>query len=495
MGVYVAFGDRISIDDYTGVPAGGALGLLLAVWGIEALARLIPPEVTELFAIGISAPVLLFTLAITILAGVIFGVVPAMRTARTDLAESFKQGGRSASGGAGAKRLRGALVVSEIAVALLLLIAAGLMMKSFVRLQGVQPGFDARNVLTARVSVPANAYPSDTAVRGFYDQLLARLAQLPNVRGAAATSVLPFSGNNTDVSIAIEGREIPPVGQEPAVWYRLVTSDYLRTMGIALRGGRTFGDADRAGGPRVALINETAAARFWPGESAVGKRIRLGAASEEPWTEIVGVVADVRHSSLGLPPTSELYLPAAQLGQRSMVLVIRTDGPPERVAASVRAELARLDRSLPLADVRTMESRVVESLALPRLYMLLFAIFSALALTLAAIGIYGTMAYSVAQRTQEIGIRMALGAQARDVLGMVVRQGTTLAAIGIAAGLVAALLATRVMRTLLYEVSTTDPTTFIGVPLVLAAVALLASWVPARRATRVDPVVAFRSTE
>ncbi|HVE79581.1 MAG TPA: FtsX-like permease family protein, partial [Gemmatimonadaceae bacterium] len=428
----------------------------------------------------------------TIVAGVLFGLVPAVRSTRADLAETFKEGGRSATGGAGTTRLRGALVVSEVAIALLLLIGAGLMMKSFVRLQGVRPGFDPDDLLTARVALPARAYPGDTAVVAFYDQLLERVRRLPRVQGAAVTSVLPFSGDNTDVSVLIEGRPTPPPGQVPTLWYRLVSADYLRTMGVALRSGRMLSDADRAGGARVALINQTAAARFWPGESAVGKRVRIGGSAEEPWTEIVGVVGDVRHTSLGLPPTPELYLPFAQDPSRGVTLVLRADGAPERLTTAVRAELAQLDPTLPLSDVQTMATRLGQSLTLPRLYMTLFAVFSGVALVLAAIGIYGTMAYSVAQRTHEIGIRMALGAQARDVLRMVVGQGALLATAGIAAGLLAALLVTRVMRTLLFEVSTTDPVTFVGVPLVLATVALLASWLPARRATRVDPVVAFR---
>jgi putative ABC transport system permease protein len=472
--------------------AGGALGLILAVWGLDALLRLVPPQVTELFAIGVSGPVLLFTAALTLAAGVLFGLIPAVRSTRADLAETFKEGGRASTGGAGTTRLRGALVVSEVAFALLLLIGAGLMMKSFLRLQGVEPGFAPERLLTANVILPARAYGGDTAVRAFYDQLLERLERLPGVEAAAATSVLPFGGTNTDVSVLLDGQPAPPPGQAPTVWYRQVTPEYHRAMGIALRRGRAFSAADREGAPRVALVSETAASRFWPGEDPVGKRLSLGGDPGEPWVEVVGVVADVRHTALGVPPAVELYIPFAQYPSSGMTLVLRADAAPERLTTAVRAELAQLDPTIPLSGVLTMAERMGESLAMPRLYMLLFAVFSAVALTLAAIGIYGTMAYSVAQRTHEIGIRMALGAQARDVLRLVVGQGAKLALLGIAAGLLAAVVATRVMRTLLYEVSTTDPLTFVGVPLVLATVALLASWLPARRATGVDPAVAFR---
>jgi putative ABC transport system permease protein len=473
--------------------AGGALGLLLAVWGVDLLIAMVPAEIAALFEIGLSAPVLMFALGATILAGVMFGLAPALQGTRANLSDAFKEGGRGATAG-GSSRMRAGLVVAEIAIALTLLVGSGLMLRSFMRLQGVDPGFDPSRLWTGNLALPPRAYPGDTAIVAFYTQLIDGLAARPEVASVAAVSVMPFSGNNTDTGISVEGRPNASPEQAPDMWYRIVTPAYHETMRIPLRAGRTFTAADREGTPGVAIMNETAARRLWPGESAVGKRFKFGATPPDsaPWVTVVGVVGDVRHTALETPATMEMYLPQAQIGARAMSLVIRATQDAGRLTPLVRAEVARLDPSLPIAGVSTMEQLLRASLAMPRLYMALLALFAAVALALAAVGIYGVIAYDVEQRTREIGVRMALGASREAVLGMVVRQAGVLAIAGIGAGLLAAFALSRVMRSFLYDVSTTDPLTFVAVPIVLGGVALLASYLPARRAAGVEPTVALR---
>ena len=366
-------------------------------------------------------------------------------------------------------------------------------MKSFVRLQGVNPGFDPENVLVGAITLPGTAYRSDTASIAFYTSLMERLSRHQQIVAASAVSVLPFSGNNTDQVIHLEGTPKPRPDEAPDIWVRTVTPKYYKTLRIPLRKGRLFTDDDREGTPPVAVMNETAAARLWPGANPVGKRFRsLGAEPTEPWVTVVGIVGDVRHSALNVPPTMEMYFPHAQRGDNSMTVVVRSRAQPAQLASIVRSVVKEIDPNLPIAGVGIMDDLLRESLMLPRLYMVLFGIFAGVALILAAVGIYRVIAYNVTTRTHEIGVRMALGARQADVLRLILREGGSLAAAGIVAGLAIAFAISRVMQTLLFDVSTTDPLTFIGVPVLLALVAILATLIPARRATRVEPSVALR---
>jgi putative ABC transport system permease protein len=472
---------------------GGVLGLLLALWGLDLLLAAIPIEIPFWMKFNLDGRVLGFTVAVSLLTGIVFGSVPALQASKIDLNEALKEGGRSAAAGAGRRRLRSLLVVVEVALSLVLLVGAGLMMRSFLRLRQVDPGVDPKNVLTMTVSLPRAKYTEPEKQVAFFQQLLERTNALPGVETAGAVSNLPLSGSLWGRSLTVEGRPVLPVGQAPMINHCVTTPNYFRSMGIRLLAGRDFAPPDTKDAPRVTVIDERLAREFWPGESPLGKRIRFGPPeANEPWHTIVGVVGEVRHERLEMATRKSIYVPHSQIPDRQMVLTIRTATDPMSLAAAVRGQVKELDPDQPVSDVRPMSEVISRSVWQPRLYAILFGIFAAVALVLATVGIYGVMAYSVTQRTHEIGIRMALGAQSSDVLKMVLGHGLLLALTGVVIGLGAAFALTRLMASLLFNVSATDPITFTLIALLLMLVALVACLVPARKAMKVDPMVALR---
>ncbi|HSB09291.1 MAG TPA: ABC transporter permease [Blastocatellia bacterium] len=473
--------------------AGGSLGLLLALSGTRFLVAIIGSELPRSAEIGLDARVLGFTLLVSLLTGVVFGLVPALYSSKTDLTEALKEGGRSSGEGSRRNKLRGALVVIEVAIAVVLLSAAGLMIQSLLRLQRVNPGFNPKNVLSFSLGLPEVRYPAQKQI-DFYNQLVARIESLPGVRSASAVLPLPLSSDRIRITFETEGRPLPR-GELPASEYRAVGLNYFRTMGIPILRGRDIAERDDKKSTPVIVVNDTFAQKFFPGEDPIGKHIKPGIGTDDSpsvWREIVGVVGSVSHLSLSADPDPEYYVPHAQMPFDSMTIVARTEGDPRSLISAVRSEVRALDGDLPVYNFKTLEEYVAGSVAQPRFNTLLLAIFAGIALVLTAVGLYGVMSYSVTQRTHEIGIRMALGAGGHDVLKMVVRQGMTLTLVGMGAGLAGAYFLTRFMESLLFGVSATDPITFIGISVVLAGVALGACFVPARRATRVDPMIALR---
>jgi putative ABC transport system permease protein len=469
------------------VTIGGALGLLLALWLLRVFTSLAPAGAPRFDEIGIDATVLGFTLGAAILTGLIFGLLPALGVSRPDLNSSLKEG-KGTPDGHRSGRLGGALVVAEMALALMLLIGGGLLMKSFLLLQRVDPGFNPDQVLTLRLFPNRVRYPQAQQLRGFYVPLLDRLKTLPGAQSVAAISNLPLAGNNTDSSFLIEGQPEPPDGQGPVAWYSSISPNYFSTMEMRLLKGRAFTDQDDDKSPKVVIISETMARRYWPNQEPLGKRI----GEPDNWREIVGVVNDVKHFGLDADTPPSMYLPMRQVPVRGMTLVVRTVGAPLGVAPPLRSDIWAADRNLAIAQVRTMNELVSSSITQQRFIVLLLGCFAVLALVLAAVGIYGVMSYSVTQRTHEIGIRLALGARNTNVLALVLRSGMMLAVIGAAMGVAGALALTRLMSTLLFGVTPKDASTFVGLSLGLLAVALVACYLPARRATKVDPLVALR---
>jgi predicted permease len=414
-----------------------------------------------------------------------------LQTSRLDLHDTLKEGGRG--GGAALKRgVRGALVVAEVSLAIVLLVGAGLLVRSFYRLQQVNPGFEPAGMLVTQLALPDHKYAERPQRAAFYHQLLEEVRTLPGVKSAGASSVLPMSGTNQSGSFRIEGREVPQGQSLPHGDRWAATTDYFRTMQVPLARGRFFDARDTADSQPVAIIDETMARKYWPDEEPLGKRISFEGGAQQPrWREIVGIVGHVKHKGLEGESRVQYYIPHPQMPNSQMFLVLRADDP-EALAGSVRNAVRALDKDLPVFRVTTMNQLVSDSLAQRRFALLLLGSFAALALLLAVIGLYGVMSYTVAQRTHEIGVRMALGAQQGNILGMVVRQGMLMAVIGVVVGLVAAFLLTRLMATMLFGVSAADPVTFAAIPVLLVGVALLACLLPARRATRVDPMVALR---
>jgi putative ABC transport system permease protein len=477
---------------------GGGLGLLLAAWGVEILVALSPKGalglggVAGLENVAISGRVLAFTLSVALATGIAFGLVPALAASKPDLNQTLKEGGRSSSEGLRRHRLRSALVTSEFALALVLLVGAGLMIKTLVLLGRVDLGFNPQNVLTMRVSLLGPKYQDPRVQVEFFTQVLERVKALPGVRWASVSRGLPVEGWN-GMSFVTEDHPSPPPNEEPDANYLVIGPDYFRVMGIPLREGRFFINQDTHDSPRVVIVNEHLARKQWPGQNPIGKRLKMEG-SNRPWLTVVGVVGNVRTQWPYPDPLSELYVSYTQypwlLSPRH--LIIRTVSSPAGVTAAIRREVAALDKDQPVSDVRTLDQFVGEAVAQQRFSMVLLGAFAGLALVLAAVGIYGVISYAVTQRTHEIGIRMALGAERRDVLRLVVGQGVALTLGGVGIGLTGALALTRFMSSLLYGVRPSDPVTFAVVSVVLTGVALLASYIPARRATKVDPMVALR---
>ena len=472
---------------------GGAAGLLLAMWGMDLLVAAIPADIPRTGEIGLDKYVLLFTAVVTTLTGLIFGLVPALQASRTDLNETLKDGTRGLSGGMQRNRVRSVLVVTEIALSLVLLVGAGLLFQSFRRLLEVSPGFEADKVLTAEVTVSDKKYPEKEQRAAFYHEALERMKALPDVQAVGVVYPLPLGGSFEAFTFEIVGRPPFPNGQEPSSDRRVISQDYFQAMSIPVVKGRAFNAQDRENAPAVVIINETFARRFFPGEDPVGKAIIPGEGEKPVTREIVGVVGDVRHAGLDAERTLEYYVPYEQADVDRLTVVARTaSGNPTNVAAALRGVVVAMDKEQPVYNIRPMTQLLDESVARRRFNMMLLGGFAILAVLLASIGIYGVISYTVAQRTREIGIRIALGAQIGDVIKLVLKQGLALALVGLAAGLVVAFFITKLMSSLLFGVSATDPVTFGTVALILFFVALLACYIPARRAANVDPNVALR---
>jgi putative ABC transport system permease protein len=445
--------------------------------------------------VGIDANVMLFTLLVSILTGLLFGLAPALQTSHTNLQETLKDGSRSGAADFAGRNLRRGLVVAEVALSLTLLIGAGLLIKSVGRLEGVDPGFDPHNVLVFNLSLPAVKYPTDTAQRLFTDQLVPRLNALPGVRAASVTSVIPFGGGWSTASFNIENLVVPPGQNGPWGDVRVVSPEFFNALRIPLKKGRLFNSQDVASAPKVAVIDEQFVKKYFANTDPIGKRITFGARpgqTDSTWITIVGVVGHAAHEGLDAEPRLQYYFPTTQTGLRGMTVAIRTAGSPLALLPAAREAVHSIDRNLPLAVVNTMDKLVESSVGQRKLSMILLGVFSAIAMLLASIGIYGVMSYSVTQRSRELGIRMALGAARGRVLALVVGQGMALAGAGVVIGLVAAFALTRLLTSQLFGVGATDPATFAIVSALLVAIALLATLVPAMRATRVDPVVALR---
>jgi putative ABC transport system permease protein len=471
--------------------AGGAAGLLIALWSVDAFVALKPEGIPRLDEVALNAKVMGFTLGVSLVTGLLFGLVPALQVSKPNLVSYIKESGGSVSAGTGNRRIRDLLVVSEIALALVLLIGAGLLIKSFWRLQQVDSGIKTDNLLTLQLSLPQKEYTEDKQSRDFYRELLSRLEATPGVRSVGAVNILPLGGGFSCDSFARDDRPAPP-NEEPCAEYRLITPDYFRTMGVPLMAGRGFTERDNEDSTQVVIINEAMAQKFWPGEDPIGMRLTPDTGKHVS-REIVGVVRNVKHFGFAADAAPEFYIPFFQdYYARSMALALRTDSNPTSLIGAVRNEVWSLDKSLPVINVRTMNELVARSVAQPRFRTMLLGIFASVALMLAALGIYGVVSYSVTQRTREIGIRMALGAQTSDILKLILGHGVAVTMIGVAIGVAAASIVTRVLASFLFKVDVTDAGTFAGVSLLLMAVALLACYIPARRAMKVDPMVALR---
>jgi len=477
---------------------GGVLGLFLAFWGVRAIIAINPANLPRADEIGVNLSVMLFTLLVSLLTGLLFGLAPAVHTATADLHGMLKEGGRGSAGDRGGQGLRRMLVVAEVALALTLLTGAGLLIKSFARLQGVDPGFDPEHLLTFNLSLPASRYPSDTAQIAFFDQVLPALSAVPGVRGVGATTVMPFSGGWTTGGFEIEGYQPPP--KQPGPWgdIRIVSPSYFASLGIPLRRGRLLADQDRAGAPEVAVIDDEFVRRYWPHDDPIGKRFTFGPpagatdTSSREWITVVGVVGHTKQEGLDAENRLQLYLPYRQSGRPFLTFAVRTAGRPEQYVNPVRRAVQSVDPEQPLSNVRSMDELISRSVGQRRLSMMLLSLFSGIALVLSSVGIYGLMSYSVAQRSRELGVRIALGAARVDVLRLVLRQGMSLALTGIVIGVGAAFALSRVIESQLFGVRATDPTTFLAVAGLLGLTALAANLIPAWRATRVDPAVVLR---
>jgi putative ABC transport system permease protein len=485
---------------------GGAFGVILAYGGLELLRVALPSEggygeIPHSEWLGINGIVLIFTLGVSIITGMLFGLAPAVQISRSELYESLKEGSNGSIGGRRTHFIRSALVVSEIAFSLLLLVCSGLLIRSFYLLMSEDLGFNPSHVLTTQIWLPDTHYASGQPVMNFYQQVIDRTGAIPGVKSASAVNFLPLSGWGDFCNFDIAGRPIAPADKPDTAQYRVADWRYLRTMGINVKSGRDFTAADGPNAEGVVLLNEALAHRYWPDENPIGKQIHLKfppsktpwqPVARDSWLTVIGVVSDVREWEWGEEKVGQLYLPYAQNPSRIMRLVVRSTGDPSALTPAVREAVESVDPSQPVTEIRTMDQFLSQAVSQRRLNMLLLAVFAAVATVLAAIGIYGVMAYGVTQRSHEIGIRMALGAEPSDVLKMVVGDGMKLAVIGMLIGIVGAALLTRYLASELYGIKTTDPFTYVGVALGLAAVAAAACYFPARRATKVDPITALR---
>jgi predicted permease len=473
---------------------GGVAGLLLAVWGVDMLLAISPVTIPRMDQVKVDGFVLGFAALGTLFSCLVFGLMPALYSVNPDLGEPLKGGGRGNAEVPGRRRLRNLLVIAEFALALPLLVGAGLMINSFMRLQQVNPGFDPDHLLTVQLPLPAQKYPKVEQAAIFHQEMLRRIQTLPGVRSASITTSLPLVGGDTNDFI-LEVRPTPPGKSDDVAEFLSVSPEYFRTLGVPLRKGRYLSEQDDENAPPVMVISESMARRYFPGEDPIGMRLKTGGCKECDWTTIVGVVGDVKNEGLSAEDDSAMYCPFNQepMGIRMMTLVLRTEGDAASFVPTVRREVNSIDPDLALADVKTMDQLMSTSLGQSRYRGVLLGIFALVALTLAAVGIYGVIAYAVSQRTHEIGIRIALGARRQDIFRMVVGHGMILSLIGVGVGLAASLALTRYLSSLLYGVSSTDPLTFMSVVVLLVCVALLACSVPARRATKVDPMVALRA--
>ena len=472
--------------------AGGALGLVLAVWWSDLLVALGKENIPRALQVGLDWRVLAFTVVVSVLTGVIFGLVPAIHSSKTELTESLKEGTRGSGEGARRNRVRGLLVVIELAIAVVLLVGAGLLIQSLWRLQNVSPGFESENLLTFVVGIPEVKYPVEKQDQ-FYRDLVTGVSALPGVRSAGSVIPLPLSGNAFTISFTTEGRPVAK-GDEPSSDFFAISDDYFKTLGVPVLKGRDFTERDGAKAPGVIIVNQAFAKKFFPNEDPVGKRIKPGISTlgESDWREIVGVVADVRNRNLSSELRAGYFVPQAQVPFSQMTMIVRTTGDPHALITAVQNVVHSMDSELPVFDIKTMDDYIGATVAAPRFNATLLVIFASVALVLTIVGLYGVMSYSVAQRTNEIGIRMALGAQTSDVLRLIVSQGFKLVLIGLGIGLVGAFALMRLIASLLFGVTTKDPLTFAAVAVLLALVALLACYIPARRATRLDPLHALR---
>jgi putative ABC transport system permease protein len=467
---------------------GGAAGLLLASWLTKLLGSFSSTdalgEMGRVAAITIDLRALGFTGLISLVTGLLFGLLPALRLSRADLNASLKEGGR---GGLHGRGLRNALMVGEVALAIVLLIGAGLLIRSFVKLLNVNPGYQAENLLTAKISLPPR-YLDDSQRAQFYERILQRLAAIPGVAAVGATSHLPLTGYNMGAQLRVEGRQPREGENSPSAPVARVNPDYFRTMGIALRAGRLINDSDTQDAPSVALLSETLARRLFPGEDPLGKRLSVAGLG----ATIIGVVSDIRYTGLDGEIEQAVYLSYRQLPRSGMALVLRGAVEPSSLAPALRNAVREIDPALPVYDVMTMNERLSNSVAARRFNLLLLGGFAALALLLAGVGVYGVISYVVTQRTHEIGVRLALGAQNADVIRLFIKRGMAVVLLGVGLGLLGAFALTRVMKSLLFEVGANDPLTFAGVVLLLSLVALAACYLPARRAARIDPLASLR---
>jgi predicted permease len=470
--------------------AGGALGILFARWSLDGVLAVGGELIPRALEIAIDPRALVFTLAASLATGLAIGLLPAMQASGVDVNDALKDSARGSSS-AGHGRLRGGLLIGEISLSLVLLIAAGLLLTSFSRLQRVSAGFNPEGVLVGFLNIPQTRYPSGPALVTFYNQLFERLRNIPGVKSAALTDRVPLTGNQTPAPVAVAGRALPPMSERPVANRHLVTPHFFRTVGMPLLQGRDFNERDTPASPHVVIVNEAFVRLHFPGENPIGRTLVTGMAQMP--SEIVGVVGDIRATNLDTPPAPDYYLPALQRPEAFTSIMLRTEGDPAGMTATLRAALREVDPDIPLLDPQPLTTLVANTVADRRLAMTMLGGFAGLALVLASIGVYSVMAYVVSQRTAEIGIRMALGATPQSVLRMVIGQGVRLAAIGVAIGVAVALAVTRLMQRALFEVQPHDPGIYLGLATLILAVACLACWIPARRATRIDPIAALRA--
>lgn len=473
---------------------GGAVGVVLALWGVELLKIIGAQTVPRLGEVNVDLAVLGVTLAICVGTGIIFGLAPGLASGRPELTEALKEGGRSSTQGTRRNRLRNGLVIAEVALALVLLSGAGLLIKSFVRLQNVNPGFNPRHALTFEISLPKMQYPDDASIVRFNNEAQRRIAALPGVQAAGFSTILPLAGTNSDWSFAIEGQPSNGNSPSPDEEKRQVSPDYFPALETPLIKGRFFTHADKADAPLVMIVNQAFAKKFWPNQDALGRRVTFGDPKKDPkWITVVGVVGDIRHFGLDVDPKPEMYVPFAQQAYFTTIYVVRSNHDPPSLLQAIRREIQAIDSAIAVANVRTFENVIADSVAPRRLSVVLLGVFAGVAVLLASVGIYGVMSFLVVQRTQEIGVRMALGAQRSDVLKLILGRSLKLISVGAAIGLVVALTSTSMLQALLYNVSAFDTLTFVLVTILLAAVALAASYLPAMRATKADPMAALHA--